>query len=188
MDKKTIRKNILTKRDLLDTSEIEAFSSNIAKTLIESNEYKNAKNIFIFVSFGSEVDTNSIILDAFKEKKSVSIPFTYNNPRRMIASKISSLNELIEGKYGIFTVDEKNLIEVPKEKIDLVVVPSVAFDRYGYRVGYGGGYYDRFLEDIPNVIKIGIAFDLQIVDEVPKENFDISVDKIITEKEVINVK
>ncbi|NLM06414.1 MAG: 5-formyltetrahydrofolate cyclo-ligase [Tissierellia bacterium] len=188
MDKKTIREKILTERDTLNATKIHAFSANITKFLLASNEYKTAKNIFIFINFGSEVITKDIILDAFKENKTVAIPFTYNKPRKMIASKISSLDELVEGKYGILSVDENKIIEVPKEEIDLVIVPSVAFDREGYRVGYGGGYYDRFLEDIPKVKKIGIAFDLQIVNEVPRESFDISVDKVITEKEIIYVK
>ena len=73
-------------------------------------------------------------------------------------------------------------------EVDLIIVPGVAFDKCGYRIGYGGGYYDRFLSNLDHVTKISLAFNMQLIDKIPTDHFDIPVNYIITEKEIINCK
>ena len=105
----------------------------------------------------------------------------------MKPSQLLSFDELEPGYYGILTPKKEFIRYIDPKEIDLIIVPGAAFDRQGYRVGFGGGYYDRFLTDL-NCMKISIAFGLQIVDKVPREGHDLPVDMIITEKETINIK
>jgi len=108
----------------------------------------------------------------------------------MKPSIIKNFDELEPGYYNILTPKQEFIRYIDPSEIDLVIVPGAVFDREGYRVGYGGGYYDKFLSSKirKDISKIAIAFDLQIVDKVPREEHDISVDYIITEKEIIKCK
>ena len=139
-------------------------------------EYKKAKTVSFFVSFGSEVDTHDMIKEALKEKE-VCVPVVQGD--YIALSKINGLGDLDkEGKYGI--LEPSSIIEIDKELVDLIIVPGVAFDKKGYRIGYGRGYYDKLLKEF-NGKTIGLAFSLQIVNKIPKEEHDIRVDKVITE-------
>lgn len=187
MDKKTLRREVLTKRSLLTEKNIIDYSDVITNTLYKMDDYKNAKRIMIFVSNGSEVNTHPLINQAITEGKSVVVPITVPETRGLLVSDVFNFSELEVGSHNIQVPKEEFLRLVEPRTIDLVLVPGVAFAKNGYRVGYGGGYYDRFLVKLDNSIpKIAIGFDLQIVDEVPTDHFDIPVDLIITEKRTLN--
>lgn len=187
--KKRIRKEIITKRDALSENEINLKSNLIKDKLFHTNEYINSKTIFGFISFGSEINTHTLIEEIINDGKKVGVPYTYPKEKIMIVSEIKNLkNDLEIGNYGILTPRESELKPINPKDIDLVLVPGLAFDKKGYRVGYGGGYYDRFFEKInENAIKIGLAFDLQLVEENPRDRFDIPVDYIITENDIIKI-
>ncbi|WP_313232756.1 5-formyltetrahydrofolate cyclo-ligase [Tissierella praeacuta] len=187
MDKKILRKKILQKRAELSTENIVNYSNIIENKLYKMDYYKNAKTIMSFISFGDEIITHEIIKNSIKNGKSVVVPITIPETKKLKVSKILDFSELEIGYYNILTPKKDFLRFIDFNTIDLVLVPGVVFARDGYRVGYGGGYYDRFLSKFKEKVNtIGLAFDLQIVEEVPKDSFDIPVDFIITEKETIN--
>ncbi|MEW8973496.1 MAG: 5-formyltetrahydrofolate cyclo-ligase [Tissierellaceae bacterium] len=186
MIKKQIRQEILEKRRKLKNIDHKNFSETITSSVLNSSYYKNANTIMTFISFSDEVNTHDFIRKAISDGKRVTVPITFPKTREIKASHILDFGELELGYYNILTPKKEFIRFIPPEEIDLIIVPGVAFDKNGYRVGYGGGYYDRFLSNLPNVVTIGIAFELQMIDEVPKDKFDIPVNFIFTEKKVIN--
>lgn len=187
MNKKLLRQEILTKRSLLTQEKIQEYSNKIQNTLYKMDEYKNAKRIMSFVSNGSEVDTHPLIDRAILDGKSIVVPITVSKTKELLVSDLFSLSELEVGFYNIEVPKEEFLRLVDPETIDLVLVPGVALGKDGYRVGYGGGYYDRFLAKLDSSVpKIALGFDLQVVDQVPTEHFDIPVDLILTEKGIVD--
>ncbi|QZY55788.1 5-formyltetrahydrofolate cyclo-ligase [Crassaminicella profunda] len=190
MDKKKIRQKILESRKSLSNEMICLKSTNIFHKLKTLDLYKNAKNIMIYMDFRNEVKTHLIIKDLLSSNKNVILPISVPKTKEMILSKLlDPKEELTKGTYGILEPKKEYIRKVNKAILDLIIVPGVAFDREGYRIGYGGGYYDRFLDklskDIPS---IGLAFDLQIIDQVPNDSFDYPVDFIITETQIFSCK
>lgn len=162
------------------------YSNLILNSILNSVYYKNAKNIMTFVSFSDEVDTHELIKIGIRDNKNILVPITIKETKELKLSLVTDFNELELGYYNILTPKEKFIRYTDPKLVDLIIVPGVVFDREGYRIGYGGGYYDRFLSKIEKSIpRIAIAFDLQIIDKVPREYYDIPVDYIITEKEII---
>ncbi len=187
MIKKTIRDHILDKRSKLGKYNHESASKNIINKLYESTLYKNANIIMTFVSFGYEVNTHKFIKDSINNGKRIVVPITLPKTKEIRPSEILDFAELEVGFYNILTPKKEFIRYIDPKEIDLAIIPGLAFDRDGYRVGYGGGYYDRFLSKYTDIIKLAIAFDLQLIDKVPREDFDIPVDFIYTEKEIISV-
>jgi 5-formyltetrahydrofolate cyclo-ligase len=190
LEKKIMRREVLTKRAKLGDNGNISLSKEIVNTLMDSRFYKDAKTIMIFISFGSEINTHEFIKIGINEGKNIAVPVTFKEERIMKPSIIKNFDELEPGYYNILTPKQEFIRYIDPSEIDLVIVPGAVFDREGYRVGYGGGYYDKFLSSKirKDISKIAIAFDLQIVDKVPREEHDISVDYIITEKEIIKCK
>lgn len=188
MSKKTLRKEMLEKRSKLSENRRDELSKIISKSLYQTKFYKQAKTIMTFLSFGSELDTRYIVEDSIALDKSVVIPITVPDTKELKVSRLLDYSELEIGHYDILTPKEEFLRFIDPNTIDLILVPGLIFAKDGYRVGYGGGYYDRFLAKIdPSIIKIGIAFDLQVQDKVPTDRYDIPVDYILTEKRFIKV-
>ncbi len=184
-----IRKNIIAKRDTQSEEEIMEKSKIIMEKLLNTDIYKNAKTIFSFISFGTEVFTHDIVKKIIEDNKRVGVPYTYKKSREMTVSEIKDFEKDLEpGYFNILSPNKDDLKPIVPDDIDLVLVPGVAFDRNGYRVGYGGGYYDTFFNKTKdNIIKIGLAFDLQLIEKSPINRFDVAVDYIITEKEIIKI-
>ncbi len=187
LDKKTLRKKMLRNRSEIAKETREEYSKKIATSLYETNHYKNAKTIMAFISFGSEINTRYIIDHAIKEGKIVVIPVMVPETRELKVSRILDFSELEVGHYNIPTQKKKFLRFLDPKTIDLILTPGLIFARDGYRIGYGGGYYDRFLEIYGDIDKIAIGFDMQVVDKVPTDEYDIPVDYILTEKNFIKV-
>ena len=186
-DKKALRKEILTKRSILDAVEKEEKDRKILDRFYDSNYYREAKNIFIYISYDSEINTKGIIKKALMDNKKIYVPRTEFKTRLMDAVEITSLNNLIESEYGILepSVEEPH---IDPNEIDLIVVPGVAFDRNGGRMGYGAGFYDRYFkkiskDNVKKVIKLALAYDFQILEKIPMNEQDVPVNYIITEKE-----
>lgn len=181
MNKKELRKIMIEKRDNIHKEEKAVMDKNIIFSLKEKEFYKNSENIFIYLGFGSEIDTMSYIQDFINDGKHIFIPRTDIKTKKMEAVEITSLDGLKENKYGILEPDN-NKEEFYKNNLDLIILPGVAFDHSGRRVGYGGGYYDRYLEDIDKrIIKVALIYDFQLLENVPAEEHDIKADYIITE-------
>ncbi len=184
--KEPIRSVILKHRERLSVLEALEKSAKILKLLRTLPEYQKAKVIHSYIaSKSNEVDTKRSIDMMLKEGKRVVVPITDPKNRILHHSEIFDLNGLRIGTFGILEPEEIKPID-PKE-IELVIVPSIALDRKGNRVGFGGGYYDKFLKQVL-CPKIALAYDFQIVRDIVPGQHDVGVDAIITETEVIRCK
>ncbi|TCO73130.1 5-formyltetrahydrofolate cyclo-ligase [Marinisporobacter balticus] len=188
--KKNIRQEILKKREVLSLDQVDAKSQTIFHQLTTLDFYKSAKTVMIYIDFRNEVKTHCIIEDLLKSNKNVIIPISVPTTKEMILSQLlDPKEELVKGTYGILEPKERYIRKVDPAILDLIIIPGVAFDRKGYRIGYGGGYYDRFLDKISEATpSIALSFDLQIVDKVPNDSFDYPVDYIITETQILTCK
>lgn len=188
LDKKELRKAMIKNRDNLNLDEREVSDKLILQTLIKSDVYKKSTNIFTFINYGSEVETKEFINIALNEGKNIFVPKTVKGTRNMKAVKINSLDNLKPDNWGILEPESFNG-EIDKENLDLVIVPGVIFDRDGNRMGYGGGYYDIYFANLKSKVnKIALAYDIQVIEYLLTEEHDVSVDAIITEKEMIKIK
>lgn len=180
MDKKALRDYARSLRESITNEQKKLYDEVIYNKVINSEEYFNSKVIFIFVSFGSEIDTHKIITKALEDNKIVCVPKVISKKEGMKAVAISSFQELERSKYGILEPREI-CNEIKPSSIDLVLVPGLLFDTVGGRIGYGAGYYDRFLKQLKRESKkIGIGYKLQLIDKVPMEEHDVFLDYIIT--------
>jgi 5-formyltetrahydrofolate cyclo-ligase len=186
--KKELRKKVQVLRDVLDPMQQRLLSDKIAANLWSIPEFDSAETILFFISFRSEVDTLSMISRALEEGRTVCIPCTDMGDKSMVASQIMNMDsDLKMGNYNIPEPREECLRPVPPEQIDVILMPGVAFDPTGGRLGYGGGYYDRFLEKCsPDCKLIALAYELQIVEHVPCADHDHHIHKIVTEKRIID--
>lgn len=181
MSKQEIRDRINSIRKNLSQKDIEEKSRKIIDNLIRLEEYLNASTIMPYVSLNTEVDTKEFIKsELIKGKRSIVIPFVEGE--NIQVSYFKDFSELREGEFGVLEPMKKKRYD---GKIDLVIVPGVAFDLQGSRIGFGKGYYDRFLCRSKDSLKVALAFEEQIVDSIPNEFHDHPVDMIITEKRVI---
>ena len=179
--KKSVRQEILTRR--ISHAKAEDDSKKIAERFLSLPQLKKAKNILLYYPHKNEVDTRFIIKELIKSKNfNLFLPKVVGND--LIPVKITDLSVLKKGYAGIMEPEGERS---SPENIDIVVVPAVAFDLEGHRLGYGKGYYDRFLKKT-KALKVGVAYDFQIVDKLPREQHDVPVDLIITPTRLIKVK
>ena len=179
--KKEIRKLMRGKRELLTKEERERLDNAIFQNVVNSKEYKESKNIFIFVSYDTEIDTHRIIKQALKDEKVLCVPRVISKEEGMIIAQIKNFEELEPGAYGILEPKD-NKFQVDETIIDAAYLPGLAFDKIGGRVGYGGGFYDRFLrKSRKDCKKIGLAYSFQVLEKVPMEEDDEYIDGIITD-------
>lgn len=178
--KNVLRGEIKERKKELKLEEKRKKDKKIKEKFTASSIYKKATCIFIYVSLKDEVDTHNIIKEALKNGKRICVPKVISIKEGMDAIEIKDFSELVEcGAYKILEpLDFKNKID--EKDIDLAVLPGLAFDNEGGRLGYGGGFYDRFIPKLKNEVpKIALAYDFQMVDDVPKDSHDILVDKVI---------
>ena len=189
VEKKRIRKEILSFRNNMNQDEKNKKDTIIEEKFLGSDYYKKAKNIFIYISYGSEINTKEIINRALNEGKSVFVPRTVFETKAMDAVKINSLDNMKKVKYGALE-PSKEESHINPDDLDIIVVPGVAFDREGGRTGYGAGFYDRYFKKISKdrakkIKKVALAYDFQLINNRPMNDKDVRIDCIITEKEII---
>lgn len=185
--KNILRKGILKRRNGLSEAQRELKSRKILDRLINLNELKNADKICVYVSKGSEPDTFNIIQHLISIGKALYAPKSDINSNFMTFYRVNSLSGLSLGAFSVLEPSDENEKYIYSNVNDICIVPALSFDKQGYRLGYGKGYYDRFLKDF-NGIKIGICFDEFITESLPRFVTDISADVIITESKSIVVK
>lgn len=196
MESKTsIRAKTLEKRNLLSPEEVAGRSEAIIKRLFSLERFGQAKTVMAYMSFRNEVSTEQLIVQCLRSGKKVVVPRVEKSTPDASGGVVKSLGvyELKEagkhmtaGYMGIAEPDASVLRRVDPLEIDLVAVPGVAFDRSRNRIGYGGGYYDRFLRTLrPDCLKAGVAFELQLFDSLPAAEYDLPVDIIVTEERII---
>lgn len=181
IDKNAIRHEFLFKRNTLSSSEIEQASDNIFAAVLKTDEFLHCRNILLYASYKSEIATYNFFNLALKCGKNVYFPKCYEN-YEMKFFKVTSLDDLKIGMYGIYEPDTI-YNEYINSADSLCIVPGVCFDKKGYRLGYGKGYYDRFLYNFKGK-SIGVAMDEFVVDKLPVFPTDIKIDTIITDKNI----
>ncbi len=183
--KEKIRANALKKRCNLSERERAIKSRAIIQRVLSLQEIKRAECISCYAGVNSEVRTLSLISQLLASSKKVAVPAVVDR-ERMEMYQIESLDELEKNNGFIEPRGEFRRFCGP-ERIDAVLVPGIAFDEKGHRIGYGKGYYDRFMKRLRKGIPlIGLAFECQIVKKIPVEEHDVRLEKIITEKRTIN--
>lgn len=181
--KQKIRAEILEKRRNISKEEFFEKSREIIDSLKSLPEFKKAKNILFYVSFDNEVDTLEIIDELLdNQEKKVIVP--YIKKGEINVSELKDFSELKNGKFGI--PEPGKIRKFDEKDLDLVIVPGIAFDNRGYRIGYGYGCYDQFLKKI-ECIKVGLFFEIQLIKKVPQEKHDVALDFLITEKRILKV-
>lgn len=164
----------------------------ICRSLESFEGYRRAKCILSYVSYKSEVDTKKILEMAWKDGKTVAVPKVLEKNGIMEFYEIQSLQELEMGYQGIEEPDITDKCPIEPEAMQgniLMIMPGAAFDRECNRIGYGGGFYDRYLSKHPKTIEtIAICYEIQVVDHIPAEILDVKPDRIITEQRIINRK
>jgi len=188
MNKEEIREKILKKRLSLSSEEIKDKSHQIFLNLVKTIEFLNSQNIMFYVATRSEVQTEEMIKASLKMGKNIFVPIILSDCINLAPSRLIDFDkELEKGKKGILEPKKEYHRLFPSENIELMILPGIAFDLTGNRIGRGLGYYDNFLKKIsPSAKLIALAFEMQIVKKVPAGKDDIPVHKIITEKRIIN--
>ena len=181
--KDEIRKQILEKRSNLSLEEVDKKSELIIENL--APYLKNAQNIMIFIDMKNEVRITKLI-ELYPEKNFFISKIVNSKNREMKINKYNE-NELVLHKFGYYESSSDDFYD---EKIlDIVIVPALAFDSSKNRIGFGGGYYDTFLNKVreknKNTLFIGVCYDFQMIEEVPIEGHDITLDLVINESEVL---
>ncbi|MGE4282720.1 MAG: 5-formyltetrahydrofolate cyclo-ligase [Clostridia bacterium] len=187
MNKKDLRSYFLKIREGINKTEAANKSKVITDKLIKTTWYKRSQYIMTYIDFKNEVVTREFIRYALNEGKQIIVPITDTSSKKMILSELKNFDtELCISNYGILEPKNEFVREVGSDVLDLILVPGLVFDTAGYRVGYGGGYYDKLLQQKNSrAVAVGVAFDFQIINHVPAEHYDRKVDYIITDERII---
>lgn len=181
--KDKIRKEILAKRNILSDKDINKKSDLIIKNL--ASYIENVQNIMIFMDMKTEVKITKL-LELYPKKNFFISKITNSKNREMKINKYNK-NELILHKFGYYESSSNDFYD--EEILDVVIVPALAFDSKKNRIGFGGGYYDTFLEKVRKknnkVLFIGVCYDFQIIDSVPTERHDVTLDFVVSESKII---
>ena len=187
LTKYQIREEILRIRNSLSETEIVSSSNIISDKVISTKEFKKAQSIGTYYPIRSEVKTFEIIKYALATKKTIGLPRIIDSNRiaffKIMENSFEDI-KLTKGKYGIL---ENLMSDSIVEEMDLLIIPGIAFDLQGNRIGYGKGYYDRFLSTRKVSYIMGLAFENQIIKKIPTTENDIPVDVLVTENRIIFV-
>ncbi|MGB3649079.1 MAG: 5-formyltetrahydrofolate cyclo-ligase [Desulfobulbales bacterium] len=188
-DREALRQKILGARDGLSDKVRQAKSISVMQNFWTLLGMQQWSTLFIYVNFRSEVETLELIKKCIYRDIRVAVPLVEASAVRMIPLLIKDPEQdLVPGYYNIPEPDPKKSLRLEPGEIDAAVIPGSVFDIHGGRLGYGGGYYDRFLlNDAPQAKRIGLAFELQVVDNVPLEPHDQPLDILITEERIVNI-
>jgi len=187
VEKENLRRYILRLRNRQSISELEQKSADIVDQVLLLHEYVRARGIACYVSKDSEVNTRTLIRNALDREKRVLIPVVKPGDIDLFFSEVKELGkELAPGTFGILEPKPEFVRPVDLDAVDLIFVPGIVWDRDGYRLGWGRGYFDRALTKLPeHVTSAGLAFNMQLLSRVPKDQFDVPVDMVVTESRVI---
>lgn len=183
MDKKILRKRLIESRKSLDKTEKAKWDKIISEKIVNSDYFKNAEQVLIFSSTDDEFDTRYIIERCRLLYKRVFYPLCIDSEGKMEFYKVDSVGDLQVGMYNILEPKSTCKKYIPQDN-DLIIVPCLSADRHKNRMGYGKGYYDRFLKDF-NGMSVSPCYDILLEDEIPTDKYDMKINIIVTDKEVI---
>ena len=181
IEKAALRKHLLEKRDATSAELRGIVSERIHENLKKNSSFVNAQNIACYFPICSEVDTHDIMLDVLEQGKSLLLPKIIGD--NIEFHIVSNLEKLEKGRFEI--MEPKDSCERTK-KIDCVLIPTVGVSKSGVRLGYGHGYYDRFLLST-DAMKISLTYSKQVIKSIPNDSHDIKMDWIVTEDENIKI-
>ncbi|MCQ6278102.1 5-formyltetrahydrofolate cyclo-ligase [Bacillus sp. EB600] len=187
IDKNVLRTQLKEMLSKLSKPLYEDLSNQIATNLFDDEDWKQAKVIGITISKFPEVDTYRIIRKAWEQGKLVAVPKCYPKEKKMSFRTLSEFSQLESVFYGLLEPIEEKTMLMNHDQIDLLIVPGLAYTIEGFRLGFGGGYYDRYLKGYSGKT-VSLAFQSQIVPQFKVEDHDIPVEKIITNEKVFVVK
>lgn len=186
-EKKAWRKRITEQKNKLPLATEQEYNRQIQQRLFQSSVWQNATHVALYCSVKHEVDTHAVIEQARGEGKLVYLPKCEPSDKRLTFYQVESFDQLETVYYGIPEPNPAKCVKGNPEHFNLIIVPGLVFDHQGYRIGYGGGYYDRFLQQQdPETPLISLAFPFQVTRQsLPVESFDIPVDQIVQPQETI---
>lgn len=175
---------MIARRDALSPSELCRRSARAGERLLALPEFAGAGVVMLFISFGSEIATLDLVRRALALGKRVAAPRAHREGRELVPGEIADPDQdLVPGLWGILE-PRPECPTVAPEELEAVIVPAAAWSEDGYRLGYGGGYYDRFLRRAAQAHWIGLGLEVQVVPEVPHEEHDLPVDVLVTDERV----
>ncbi len=185
--KREIQSSIYDLINSINEDELHKKNTLIENQLFEFANFLEANISFLYINQNCEVRTTEILKKCIKYKKAFALPAFDTEKKNMTLMKVENLDsDLIKGDRGILEPDPAKSKAIPIETIDIAIIPGVAFDEKGGRIGSGEGYYDRFISKLPiTTRKISLAYEDQIIQQVPMESHDKNIDIIITEKRII---
>lgn len=193
MLKNKLREALKSKRSSLSGDEVIRLSRSIKKQILELDIYKSSYNILSFISFGNEVDTKELIISSLDLQKNIYAPRVCD--KNMDFYRVYNLYDLVTSKFGVSEpiAHPNNLFILNEDRLrenTIMIIPGLAFDNMGNRLGYGRGYYDEYLsrDYAKDFVKIAVAYDFQIIDEVPTDEYDVPVDYIVTPTKYIQTR
>ena len=187
MPKRSLRSHALAQRRALSHESWLAHSHSAQQNILDLNEYHDAKSIALYSAAHNEIDTTLIAMAALGAGKRLLYPVVSGN--KMFLRRIEQLDSLQKGAFGILEPDA-NGFDYQADEADLIIVPGIAFDHSGHRIGYGKGFYDRFLHQQPCLAAhlIGLCHDFQLLDVlIPVDTHDIAVEMVVTDSQVMRV-
>ena len=175
MDKKALRKEIREKKRAMSLQEIEEKSKALAEQFLRSELYRSAKSVYGYLPYNQEVRTTDMLRQAQLDGKRVAVPKVYGDEMKFLW--LDDLDRVEKGYSGI----PEPIADGPEadDPAALVLMPGLAFDKEGHRIGYGGGFYDKFLASEPNHPTLALCFDFQMFPKLETEEFDIPVDVVL---------
>ena len=175
MDKKELRRTIRERKRAMTEEEIVQRSEKLGKLFVQSEAYKNAKTIYGYLPYNQEVRTVPMLEQALKDGKKVAVPKVYGDEMKFLY--LDDLTKVSKGYAGI----PEPIADGPvaDDETALVLMPGLAFDPQGHRIGYGGGFYDKFLSREPEHPTLALCYEFQMVEKLETEQFDIPVDEVI---------
>ena len=185
--KRELRAKYRKIRENMDPAQKKEFDEAIFKRMVASPFYRDARTLLCYVSTPIEVDTIGLIQHAFSDKKTVAVPKCLDRSGKMAFYAIQSINELKEDTFGLLEPDPSVHACVSDFSGALCILPAFAFDTEGYRIGFGKGYYDRFLQRF-NGVKVGICYPSCIANKLPHGRYDVPADYVVTPKYILTIK
>ena len=175
MDKQTLRKQIREKKRAMTPAQIEEKSRILGELFVQTEEYRRAGTIYGYLPYNQEVRTVAMLEQALRDGKKVAVPKCYGDEMRFIY--MEDLSAVAPGYAGIPEPVADG--PVAQDETALVLMPGLAFDPQGHRIGYGGGFYDRFLAQEPGHPTLALCYDFQMLPQLDTEEFDIPVDRVL---------
>lgn len=183
--KKVLRQEMLARRRALSAESLSSWRTGLTARLLTLPQYKAAKRILVYLSLPGEADLDDFIRAALEEGKEIYIPVCLPG-RQMEAGRLYEMDHFVKGPYGLRDL-APGYEALDAEKLDLVLVPAVACDRMGHRLGHGAGYYDRYLPRVAEKKRIAVIWSFQETENIPSDVFDQKMSGFVTEKDVYMV-